>query len=220
MWEDFNIKTFPAETVVYRDGAFCSDLSTLESADINKNYDLPVHIIYIGEIAGKCRLDINVTVENQPVVVTVKIKNKLPAFLNIFIKNAGKNSEIRANVLLENTSELTFDCSAQHLCENTGIFVKTKLIAGQNSISKLSGMAMINRGAENAGSNISFVAMADASAKIQFMPGQKISATPHVADHSAGIYKSKPAQIQFLRAAGLGTDEVDSVMKEAFINDF
>ena len=42
IWQDFNIKTFPAETVVFRDGVFCPELSTLESPVIDKNYDLKV----------------------------------------------------------------------------------------------------------------------------------------------------------------------------------
>ena len=67
MWDEFNIKTFPAETIVFRDGVFCPDLSTLESTNVDKKYDLPVHIIYIGEIAGKCRLEINIGAENQSV---------------------------------------------------------------------------------------------------------------------------------------------------------
>ena len=42
MWNEFNIKTFPAETIVYRDGEYCPDLSTLENKPIDKKYDLPV----------------------------------------------------------------------------------------------------------------------------------------------------------------------------------
>ena len=48
IWQDFNIKTFEAETVVFRDGVFCPELSTLESPEISSNYDLPIHFIYVG----------------------------------------------------------------------------------------------------------------------------------------------------------------------------
>ena len=84
MWDEFNIKTFAAETIVYRDGLYCADLSTLPDGTIDSHYDLPVHIIYIGEIAGKCRLNIDISVANQPVFLDVRVKNKKPAFLNIF----------------------------------------------------------------------------------------------------------------------------------------
>ncbi len=98
MWDEFNIKTFAAETIVYRDGIYCADLSTLTDAPINTTYDLPIHIIYIGEIAGENRLDIELNSANNEVLVDVRVKNKKPAFFNIFIKNAGKNSEIRGHV--------------------------------------------------------------------------------------------------------------------------
>ena len=100
MWNEFNIKTFPAETIVFRDWVYCADLSTLPNAPINKNYDLPVHIIYVGEIAGENNLEISVGAENQKVCISVNVKNNLPDFLNIFIKNAGKNSEILGHVML------------------------------------------------------------------------------------------------------------------------
>ena len=31
LWQEFNIKTFEAETLVFRDGVFCEDLSDYES---------------------------------------------------------------------------------------------------------------------------------------------------------------------------------------------
>ena len=104
MWNEFNIKTFPAETIVYRNGKYCPDLSTISSGVIDKKYDLPVHIIYVGEIADLNELNIEINVENQPVFLSVDIKNKKPAFLNIFIKNTGKNSELRGHVFVENFS--------------------------------------------------------------------------------------------------------------------
>ena len=76
MWNEFNIKTFPAETIVYRDGKYCPDLSTIKSGQIDKKYDLPVHIIYVGEIIDKNDLFIDINVENQPVFLSVDIKNK------------------------------------------------------------------------------------------------------------------------------------------------
>ncbi len=219
MWNEFNIKTFPAETIVYRDGVYCSDLSTLEDKPINKKYDLPIHIIYIGEIAGKNRLNIEVGVENQNIFLTVKIKIKKPAFFDIFIKNAGKNSKITSNIFIENKSELIYQCKAEHLLEKTGIFVKNKIFGYKNSKSVLSGIAIINKDCEHSESDISFSAMIEEGAVIDFMPAQKISAIPSVADHSASIYNPTDEQILYLRLAGLGTLEIKDVIKESFLND-
>lgn len=219
MWNEFNIKTFPAETIVYRDGVFCPELSTLTNDPINDTFDLPVHIIYIGEIAGKNDLNINVGTENQKVVLSVNIKNKKPAFLNIFIKNAGKNSEISGTVLMDNHSELTYGCVAHHLDKNTGILIKNKLIGRKNSNSKLSGTAIIDKDCENCNSDVGFVAMVEQDAKIDFMPAQRISSVPISAEHSASIYKPTDAQILYLRQAGLGTIEIDNVLKDAFLQD-
>ena len=124
MWENFNIKPIKAETIVYRDGEYCPDLSTIKNGPINKNYKLPVHIIYVGEIIGKNNLDIDINTENQDVYLSVNIKNKKPAFFNIFIKNTGKNSKLFGHILLDNHDDLNYNCIAQHLSEFTGIFYK------------------------------------------------------------------------------------------------
>ena len=71
MWQDFNIKPMQAETIVYRDGKYCENLSTIKNIPINKNYDLPVHIIYVGEIDGENTLNIDINVPNQPVFLSV-----------------------------------------------------------------------------------------------------------------------------------------------------
>lgn len=220
IWDDFNIKPFPAETIVYRNGEYCADLSTLPNGAIDKNYDLPVHIIYVGEIAGKHRLNIDINVPNQKVCLSVNIKNKKPAFFNIFIKNTGKNSDFYGHILLDNYDNLTYDCTAHHLSANTGIFLQNKLIANKNSYSKLSGVAIIDKNCSDCNSDINFNAVAARDAKIEFLPAQRISSVPTNADHSASIYSPKQVQIEYLRAAGLGTLEIDQVIREAFINDF
>ena len=91
MWNEFNIKTFPAETIVFRDGVYCPELSTLENTPINTRYNLPVHIIYIGEIAGNINLNIDINAEKSRVFMTCKFFNKKPVYFNIFIKNTGFN---------------------------------------------------------------------------------------------------------------------------------
>ena len=220
MWENFNVKQIRAETIVYRDGKYCADLSTLPDGPIDKNYDLPVHIIYVGEIIGENQLNIDLNVDNQNVYLSVNIKNKKPAFLNIFIKNTGKNSEIRGHVLLDNYDDLTYECTAHHLSAQTGIFIQNRLIANKNSNSKLSGTAIIDKDCPNCNSDIDFSAISDKNAKIQFLPAQRISSVPESAGHSASVYTPKPIQIQYLRESGLGRDEINNVMREAFINNF
>ena len=221
MWNEFNIKTFPAETIVYRDGVFCPDLSTIENKPITKKYELPVHIIYIGEIAGKCRLNIELGADNQNVVVSVNIKNKKPAFFNIFIKNAGKNSEIKANVLLNNlSSDLDFYCEAKNMYEKSAIFVKNKLFAGKNAKSKLSGGAIIDKDCPDCKSDMSFIAMVEQGAKTEFLPAQRISSEPIMANHSAAVFKPTKMQINYLRSAGLSMMEIDDILREAFLNDY
>lgn len=205
---------------MYRNGCYCADLSTLPDGAIDKKYDLPVHIIYIGEIAGECRLNIDVLAENQPVFLDVNVKNKKPAFLNIFIKNTGKNSEIRAHVLLENHTELNFDCKAVHASVNTGILVQTNLIAESGTKSKISGASIIEQGATECVSEIAFNAMCAKDARVEFMPAQYISAEPTAAGHSAALYSSTQPQIQYLHEGGLGNAEADKVLREAFRNKF
>ena len=220
MWDEFNIKTFDAETVVYRDGVFCPELSTIVGTDFRENYPRPIHIIYIGEITGNCRLDINIFVDKQPVYLSVRAKNKKPAFLHIFIKNAGKNSECRGHIMLTNNNNLQFECRAIHAANDTTIMVDTKLIAEKNSLSKLSATAEIEKNCENAVSDIRFSALADKSARMEFMPVQRISAVPAVADHSASIYRATAPQIEYLRGGGLSGAEVDTALREAFMNNF
>lgn len=220
MWDEFNIKTVPAETIVYRDGVYCPELSTLKDSPIDKTYDLPVHIIYIGEIAGECRLNIELNSQNQPLLLDVRVKNKKPAFFNIFIKNAGKNSEIRGHVLLENSDQLTFDCRGEHLSENTGILVQTNLIGGEKSISKLSGASVINQNCDACVSDIAFSAMCDTDARVEFSPAQYISSVPASAGHSASLYAPSAPQIQYLRMGGLAGTEVKTTLVEAFRNKF
>jgi len=220
MWENFNIKPFPAETIVYRDGEYCHELSTILNGDINKHYALPVHIIYVGNIDGKKDLNINVNIPDQIVHLSVNIKNKKPAFFNIFIKNTGKNSKIFGHIILNNYNNLEYNCTAHHTFKNTSIILKNKLIANKDSFSKLSGTTVIDKNCENCESDINFSAIADKSAKIQFLPAQRISSVPQNAGHSASIYTPKPIQVQYLRQSGLSESEIQDIIREAFLNDF
>ena len=220
MWNEFNIKTFPAETIVFRDGVYVPELSTLANEAIDKRYTLPVHIIYVGEISDQNELNININIENQLVFLSVDIKNKKPAFLNIFVKNTGKNSELRGHVFIENHSTLDLDINAGHFEKNTGIYVHTKLIAYPNSYTKLFGTAEIAPNCPECTSDIGFSAIMDKTAKLEFLPAQRIKSEPKSAEHSASIYRLLSPQIQYLRMSGLSTDEIRKISNEAFRNSF
>ena len=226
LWQEFNIKTFPAETLVFRDGIFCPELSEYESAEINteknlilikKTSKLPVHIIYIGEITGKNDVNININCEKSRVFMTMKIFNKKPAFLNIFIKNTGKKSFFDGKIIAKNTGILEINETGEHVSLNTGIFLKNRIIAGKNSETKLIGNAKIGRGATDCDSDISFSVLADESAHITMQPTQYINAVPKSASHSASLYKPTENQIMYLRTAGLSGDEIKQLMEDAFM---
>ncbi len=227
LWQEFNIKTFPAETLVFRDGVFYEDLSDYESANfdsdkntisINKTPKLPVHIIYIGEIAGNIDLNIDIKAENSNIIMDFKTTNKSPAFLNVFIKNCGKNSVFEGQIIDKNHDNLKISVTAQHFAENTGIFVKTRVAAYKNTLTDLFGSAKIEKNAPECDSDVSFYVMADESARVILKPTQYINSVPKKASHSVALYKPTENQINYLRKSGLGTIEINQVMEEAFLN--
>ncbi len=221
IWQDFNIKTFPAETVVFRDGVFCPEFSTLGSPVIDKNYDLPVHIIYVGELSGKNDLDIEIkeNVKNQVVFLSVRVNVNSLADFSVSVKNNGMGSDLRGFVVIQNQKNVKFNADAYHLAVNTGIFIKTRLVAYKNSTSELNGVAHIYKYCENARSDIQMSAIAEEGAKIIFRPVQKISAVPESAAHSANIAHYSAPQIQYLHESGLVDYEIRDVLKEAFMNN-
>lgn len=227
LWQEFNIKTFPAETLVFRDGVFYEDLSDYKSAkylkdenqiDIIKESVLPIHIIYVGCIENENKLKINVKAGNNKIILTSKIFNKKPAFLDIFVKNAGKNSVLNGQIITQNYDLLKINVFGEHLCENTGIFVKTRVLAHKNSDSELNGYAIIEKDTENCESDISFSVMADESAKIKMKPVQNIKSIPLNASHSASIYKPNDFQINYLKSSGMSANEVKEILEEAFLS--
>lgn len=221
IWQDFNIKTFPAETVVFRDGLFCPELSTLDSPIISKNYDLPVHFIYIGELSGKNVLDvvINENIKNQTIFLSCKVKVNSGAEFSISVKNNGNGTDFRGFVIIQNRANVKFNVDAHHLSKNTGIFIKTRLVAYKNSVSELNGTAHIYKYCEDSRSGIEFSALADENAKIIFRPQQNISAIPEYAAHSANIAHYTAPQIEYLHQSGLTDSEIHNILSEAFLND-
>ena len=227
LWQEFNIKTFPSETLVFKDGVFHNELSDCESGYfdsdnntiyITKKSELPIHIIYVGEIADDIDLNIDLSAPNTNVISTIKIINKKPAFLNFFIKNTGKNCVFNGQIITQNYNLLQIDVKGQHFCENTGIFVKTRVLAHKDSETVLNGYAIIEKNIDNCDSDISFSVMADETAKITMKPTQYIKSIPNSASHSAALYQPNNNQINYLRESGLSGEQVKQVLQEAFLS--
>ena len=182
---------------------------------------LPVHFIYVGELSGKNNLDIiiNKNVKNQKIYLSARVMVKNNAEISLNIENYGEGSDVRGFFVIDNHSNVNFDLSAHHLSENTGILIKTRLVAHKNSNSNLTGVAYIDKNCKNCRSDIDFSAMADKGAKIIFRPVQKISAIPESAAHSANIAHYSQPQIEYLHESGLTDIEIEHVLREAFVNN-
>ena len=228
LWQEFNIKTFEAETLVFRNGVFCDELSEYNCAkydkeknliSIQKTSKLPVHIIYIGEIAGNINLDININVEKCRLFMTFKTIIKKPAFLNIFVKNAGKNSVFDGKIIIKNHNDLKIRLFGEHLAENTGIFIKTRVAAYKNSKNDMEGTAKITKNMTGCDSDISFSVKADDNSKIIIKPIQYINCIPKNAAHSASLYKPDKNQIYYLKTSGLSDIEIKQILEQAFLEE-
>lgn len=224
LWQEFNIKTFLSETLIFRNGAFCEDLSDYKSAEfkdntitINKTSKLPIHIIYIGEIAGNIDFNINIIAPDNKIIMTNKITTKKPVFLNIFVKNAGKNSVFDGKIIVKNESSLKISVIGQNLSANTGIFIKTRVAAYKNSETFLEGSAIIEKNIHECDSDISFSVIADENAKITLKPMQYIKSVPLSAKHSASLYKPTESQVYYLQTSGLSSSEIKQVLENAFL---
>ena len=224
LWQEFNIKTFEAETLVFRDSVFYPELSDFINIEYNKNNisvnktpKLPVHIIYIGEISGNIDLNINLNAENTNIILDFKTFCKKPAFLNIFVKNTGKNSVFNGKIIIKNHSDLKINIIGQHLQKNTDIFIKTKVAAYKNSKNYIQGISKIEKNSKNCNSDISFSCLADENSVITMKPVQYINSIPKNASHSASLYKPNENQIYYLKTSGLSDQEVKNLLEDAFL---
>ena len=232
LWDKFNIKTFPAKTLVFLDGEFMLELSENSpelKVKVSKNQieiinnntgDLPVHIIYVGEIIGDKKIIIRIMDHGSQIThFTAKLLNKLPAFLQVFIENTGKNSVFNGNIVIQNFSDLIFNVTADHLVKNTGVFVKNRIMAHGESNTELTGITNIISDCPDCQSDLNFTAMCAPDAKIKMSPNQKISSIPVKADHSASIYHGSDHQIQFLSSAGISKDDIKKILNQAFLDE-
>ena len=228
LWQEFNIKTFKSETLVFRDSVFYPDLSDYKNIEYNKNKnlisinktpDLPVHIIYIGEIIGNIELNIEVNSDNTDIIMDFKTICKKPAFLNIFVKNTGKNSAFNGKIIIKNHSDLKINITGEHKQENTNIFVKTKVAAYKNSKNYMYGISKIDKNCQNCDSDISFSVISDENSVITMKPVQYIQSVPKNASHSASIYKPNYNQIYYLKTSGLSDNEVKNILEQAFLEE-
>jgi len=230
LWEQFNIKTFPSRAVVFCDGEFRCDLSDESAATIKTENDTieiiandgdePVHIICVGELSGAKKIIIKScpTGGNSNIYFSLKAKNEKPAFLSIFVENTGKNTEIHGDIVLQNYDNLRVEIVGDHLVADTGIFIKTRVLAHEKTTSELIANANIVAGAPDCNNDISFSVMAAPDAKIKMIPAQKLHSVPTSAEHAAAIYRGTDAQIEYLSAAGLSAEQISDILEEAFLN--
>ena len=232
LWEAFNIKTFPANTIVLVDGKYKQELSDFEddlfdiktsktntNINIKNRGKLPFHIIYVGSISGDSEISVNLVSPKTNVFITGKINIEKPAFLKKSFQNTGNFSKIESNFLIQNKSNFKMHINAQYKRENTGILDKTKVVAHSDSVTELSGAVIIEKGSENCESKLNFSALCASDIKsIKFIPAQYINSEPKNAEHSASIWRGTPAQIEYLRTSGLSGKEVDATLREAFEN--
>ncbi len=224
LWDEFNIKVFPAETLVFRDGLYAPDLSDhgdnikFDGKDIiiTGAAELPYHIIYIGEIAGIFDIKCKISSPDTQVFLTARLYAKKPVEINFYIENAGKFSDFEGKVFVFNKTRLKVNIFANHSCEKTGVFVENRVLAGPGSQTDIGGTARIERGCHDCRSDLKFSARAAENAKVKFRPMQRIGATPENAEHSANIWRGTAAQIDYLRTNGLGKAEIEAILDEAF----
>ena len=228
LWQEFNIKTFPAETLVFRNTEFCPELSDYinikydkknNNINIDKTPKLPIHIIYTGEIVGNIDLNININSDDTNIIMDFKTICKKPAFLNIFIKNTGKNSIFNGKIIIKNHSDLKINITGEHLQSDTCVFVKTKVAAYKNSKNYMTGTAKIEKNILNCDSDISFSCIADEKSVITMQPIQYINSIPKNASHSASIYKPNENQIYYLKTSGLSDKEIKNILEDAFLEE-
>lgn len=226
IYDKFNIKRVDSETLIFKDGVFCEDISFYKNIiikdnniNIQKKHSKPIHIIYIGNIDKENILNIKINCAETNVIFSSKLEIKKPAILDINIKNTGKNSVFNGNIICKNNSNFKLNIKAEHIKENTSVFVKTKILSLNKSVTDLTGIAKINKNCINCDSDISFYVMAQEKAIIKMIPVQNIKSVPNSANHSASLYKTDKYQIEYLKNSGFSDIKIKQILKEAFLTE-
>jgi hypothetical protein len=213
--DDFkNIRFFPANMRVYRDGIFVPEFAPAKTND-----SLPLHQVHLGKITGdhSWRID-----ENGPndVFLTARIETFGKTKIEIIIDSNRANLSFDGKIIIKNTGNLELNIIGNNNKNATGIRVETKLFAGAESENILSGLANIPAGILDAQTDISFAALCAPRVKLLKMsPAQRIASVPLSAGHSASIFRPKPAQIRYLETAGLDEQESEMLLNKVFLEE-
>lgn len=214
-FDDFkNIRTFPANTRVYRDGVFAPEISSPD-----EGADLPLHIIHIGNITGMANWFIDI---NDPVNVflTARIETSGATKLRIEINPNLENIGFDGKLIIRNTGGLDLEIIANNNRNDTKIRAETKLFAAAGSENHLVGLSNIPSDITGAETDISFRSLCDRHVKlIEMSPAQRIASVPKSAEHSASIYRPAPSQIKYLETAGLSDADAADLLGHAFMEE-
>ena len=199
LFDDFkNIKTFPAQARVYRDGVFVPELSE-DSGDSS----LPLHIIHIGKITGTHNWFVDAN-ENRNVFLTARIETSSETKINIEINANLEGIGIEAKIFIVNSGKLNIEVTGNNNRSRTKINAQTKLMALNDSENVLVGLANIPSDTKDCESDIGFSALCEPNVKtLKISPVQRISSIPITAKHNASLYKPSVAQVKYLETAGL-----------------
>jgi Fe-S cluster assembly scaffold protein SufB len=215
LFDDFkNIRTFPANTQVYRDGVLVP-----EFCDNSLGEDAPLHIIHIGHISGAQNWFIDMN-DVKNVYLTARITIDDNAKIRIEINANHENQEFDGKLFIKNSGDLDLNIVANNNKSYTQIHCETKLFAMANSKNNMAGTANIPSDVIDADSDIGFSALcANNVAYLKMAPSQRISSVPKSATHSASIYHPTPAQVKYLEMAGLSDDQATDLLNKAFMDE-
>lgn len=215
LFDDFkNIRTFPANTQVYRDGVLVPDL-----CDNTHGPDAPLHIIHIGKITGQKNWFIDMN-DTKPVFFTARITTDGTTKIRIEINANLENQGFDGKLFINNGGDLDLNIVANNNKSYTTISCNAKLFAMTNSMSNLIGTANIPSDVIETNSDIGFSALcAKNVGMLKMSPAQKISSIPKSATHSASIYHPAPAQVKYLEMAGLSDGDATELLNRAFMEE-
>jgi SUF system FeS cluster assembly, SufBD len=215
LFDDFkNIRTFPANTRVYRDGVIMPEL-----CDNTYGPNAPLHIIHIGHISGVQNWFIDMN-DVKTVYLTARVSIDDSAKIRIEINANQENQEFDGRLFINNSGDLDLNIVANNNKSYTHVHCETKLFAMANSKNNMAGTANIPSDVIDTDSDIGFSALcAKNVASLRMAPAQRISSVPKSATHSASIYHPTAAQVKYLEMAGISDDQATDLLNKAFMED-